>query len=64
MDLNTARSIVTVVAFVMFIGLIFWAYSARRKDAFAEAANLPFADNEAEDLETQSGSAEVKGLRQ
>ena len=64
MDLNTVRSIVTVVAFAMFIGLIWWAYSARRKDAFAEAANLPFADNDAEDPETKGGSAEVKGMRQ
>jgi cytochrome c oxidase cbb3-type subunit 4 len=29
---------------VAFIGLIFWAYSSKRKKSFDEAANLPFAD--------------------
>jgi len=39
-----ARSVITVVSFVTFLGIIWWAYSGRRKEAFAEAANLPFAD--------------------
>jgi cytochrome c oxidase cbb3-type subunit 4 len=29
-----------------FIGLCIWAYSRKRKKAFDEAANLPFADEE------------------
>ncbi len=39
-----ARSIVTVASFISFIGIIWWAYSGRRKQDFAEAAQLPFAD--------------------
>ena len=42
MDINTLRSIATVAAFATFIGIIWWAYSGRRKEEFAEAANLPF----------------------
>ena len=42
MDINTLRSIVTVTGLVTFIGIIWWAWSKRRTDDFAEAANLPF----------------------
>ncbi len=40
-DVNTLRSLVTVVSFVTFIGLIIWVF---RKNAaeYDEAANLPF----------------------
>lgn len=36
-------SITTVVAFVAFVAIVLWAYSSRRKAAFDEAANAPFA---------------------
>jgi cytochrome c oxidase cbb3-type subunit 4 len=36
-------SITTVVSFVVFLGIVMWAYSKRRQPAFAEAANAPFA---------------------
>jgi len=42
MDINLLRSIVTVVAFVVFIGIVFWAWSRRNKARFDEAARLPF----------------------
>jgi cytochrome c oxidase cbb3-type subunit 4 len=37
-DLNDVRSIVTVASFLVFIGIVWWAYSARRRGAFDEAA--------------------------
>ena len=46
MDINTLRSIVTVVAFVAFIGIVLWAYSARSKAAFEQAARLPFDEED------------------
>ncbi|MCG7496337.1 CcoQ/FixQ family Cbb3-type cytochrome c oxidase assembly chaperone [Vibrio sp. Of7-15] len=46
MDVGTIHSIWTVVLFVSFIGIVFWAYSKRRKASFEEAANLVFADEE------------------
>jgi cytochrome c oxidase cbb3-type subunit 4 len=46
MDINTLRSIITVVAFAAFIGIVLWAYSDRTKAAFEEAARLPFDDDE------------------
>ena len=42
MDINLLRSIVTVVAFVVFIGIVFWAGSRRNQADFDEAAQLPF----------------------
>ena len=42
MDINTLRSIVTVAALICFLGIVAWAWSARKKSDFEEAANLPF----------------------
>ena len=42
MDINDLRSILTVLAFATFMGIVVWAYSRRRRAAFEEAANLPF----------------------
>lgn len=46
MDINDMRSIVTVLAFATFIGIVLWAYSGRRRAAFEEAAQLPFTEDE------------------
>jgi cytochrome c oxidase cbb3-type subunit 4 len=44
MEINDLRAWHTVVLLIAFVGIIFWAYSKRRKKSFDEAANLPFAD--------------------
>ena len=36
-------SAATVLSFVTFIGIVMWAYSRRRRAAFDEAADAPFA---------------------
>ena len=36
-------SATTVLAFVAFVGIVVWAFSSRRRQAFEEAANAPFA---------------------
>ena len=43
-----ARSLVTLASFISFIGIVWWAYSGRRKSSFDEAAQLPFADDDSE----------------
>lgn len=44
MELSTLlSSLLTVVSFVTFIGIVAWAYSRKRKRAFDDAANAPFA---------------------
>jgi len=42
MDINFLRSLMTVVAFIVFIGIVVWAWSSRNKARFDEAARLPF----------------------
>jgi len=44
MDLNLLRSVITVLAFASFIGIVWWAYRQRSKSGFAIAEQLPFAD--------------------
>ncbi len=34
----------TLLMFVIFVGIWAWAWSSKRKKAFKDAANLPFAD--------------------
>jgi len=46
MDINDLRGLSTLFLMIAFIGLCFWAYSKKRKTAFDEAANMPFADEE------------------
>jgi len=46
MDLNDLRTLITAISFVVFVGIVFWAYSSRQRSRFEEAANLPFADVE------------------
>lgn len=46
MDINILRSIITVVMFVMFVGIVIWAFSKRRKKDFEEAAHLPFDEDD------------------
>ena len=40
-DINTLRSLATVVSFVTFIGIVLWAWSRRHQERFDEAARLP-----------------------
>ncbi|MFT3816168.1 MAG: cbb3-type cytochrome c oxidase subunit 3 [Rubrivivax sp.] len=51
MDINDARVLTTVVSLVLFIGIMAWTWSARRRAGFDEAARLPFAD--ADDANTE-----------
>ena len=38
--------IYTLLMFIIFVGIWVWAWSSKRKKAFKDAANLPFADDE------------------
>ncbi|RTL48469.1 MAG: cbb3-type cytochrome oxidase subunit 3 [Rhodocyclaceae bacterium] len=57
MDINDLRSIFTVVTFIVFVGIIWWAYSSHRKQAFDEAAMLPFDDDEPQMGNGKAGNA-------
>ena len=36
----------TLALLIIFIGIVFWAWSGKRKEDFQEAANLPFEDDD------------------
>jgi cytochrome c oxidase cbb3-type subunit 4 len=46
MDIEVLRSIMTVVSFVTFIGIVLWAWSGNAGRAFEEAAQLPFEEDD------------------
>lgn len=60
MDINDLRSIVTVLAFMSFVGIVWWAYGKGARKGFDEAANLPFADDDAEVITDPSRKEERK----
>ena len=46
MDQALIQSIWTVVVLVLFVGIVIWAWSGKRKQSFDEAAHLPFDDED------------------
>lgn len=57
MDTGTVRGIIVIVLIIAFATLTLWAYSKRRKPDFDEAANLPFADEDEDNLPNRDTSA-------
>ena len=55
MDINLLRSIVTVVALLVFIGIVAWAWSSRNRARFDEAAQLPFAEEQGAEGASRGG---------
>jgi len=45
MDINTLRIAATVASFIVFVGIVVWAWSRRNEADFREAANLPFEED-------------------
>jgi cytochrome c oxidase cbb3-type subunit IV len=48
----------TVVVMVVFLAIVFWAWSGRRKESFNEAANIPLEEEDF--LQEEIKTAEVK----
>ena len=46
MDYSLIQSIWTVVVMVLFVGIVIWAWSGKRKQRFDEAANIPFSEDD------------------
>ena len=45
MDLTSAKAWMSVVMLVVFIGIVMWAYSSKRKKQFDEAARSVLEDD-------------------
>ncbi|MBY0557811.1 MAG: cbb3-type cytochrome c oxidase subunit 3 [Burkholderiaceae bacterium] len=50
--LDRASSVMTVISFITFAGILWWSLVHHKEADFAKAANLPFDD---EDTEAQHG---------
>ncbi|MDE3009306.1 MAG: cbb3-type cytochrome c oxidase subunit 3 [Pseudomonadota bacterium] len=46
MDFIALRSAFTLISFVVFLGIMWWAYSSRQSRGFSEAASIPFHEDE------------------
>ena len=46
MDINTVRESVTLASFVVFIGIVTWAWSGANRQRFEEDAQLPFEEDD------------------
>ena len=48
MDINDLRVIVTLLSFGVFAGIVRWAWTRSNRANFDEAAQLPFANDNAD----------------
>ena len=44
MSFTLFQSLWTIVVMIIFLGIVWWAFSSKRKSAFDEAARVPFED--------------------
>ena len=54
MDFTLIQSLWSIVVMITFLGIVFWAYSSKRKSDFDEAAHLPFDDESPSDTHKPS----------
>ncbi len=50
MDVNTMRSVVTVVFLAIFLAIVAWAYSRKNRHDFEDAAAVPFLDEDTAEI--------------
>lgn len=58
MSFGLLQGLLTILLMVLFVGIVFWAYSSRQKKRFDEASMLPFADEEKGRGERRKGDNE------
>jgi cytochrome c oxidase cbb3-type subunit 4 len=46
MDGAMMNSVMTVISFLVFVGIIYWAYSGKNKARFEQLARLPIDNDE------------------
>ena len=56
--MDDVRIVLTVLSFLVFVGIVAWAYSRRRRRDFDEAANLPFSGHDFGTQDDQKRSKE------
>jgi cytochrome c oxidase cbb3-type subunit 4 len=45
MDMNILLVAVTIISFIVFVGILIWVWRNRNTSDFKDAANLPFKED-------------------
>ena len=53
MDYGTLRGVIALIILALFIIIVAWSYSKKRKSSFDEAANSIFEDDNKEEINKQ-----------
>ena len=53
---DSASSIMTLVSFITFCGILLWTFALRKNADFAVQAALPFADDAADEVANQAAN--------
>ncbi|GHE83856.1 cbb3-type cytochrome oxidase subunit 3 [Thalassotalea profundi] len=53
MDYGTLRGVITLIILTLFIIIVIWSYSKKRKSAFDKAANSIFEEDHKEETNKQ-----------
>ena len=49
MNFGLLQGIWTIIVMIVFVGIVVWAWSGKRKKDFDDAASIPFRDDDAPD---------------
>lgn len=60
LDYITLSTLMTVVMMIVFVTIVAWAYSGKRRAQFDEAARVPLEDGAAPDYEHSNGTSREK----
>lgn len=53
--MNSIQAVWTVTAFIIFIGILIWAFSSKRRNDFFEASLLALDEDDVKKIESKSG---------
>lgn len=53
MDYGTLQGIWTIIVMIVFLGIVIWAWSGKRKQEFKDASNIPFKEEDNDGSKTQ-----------
>ena len=59
MDHGLAQGFITLLTFLVFVGICVWAYRPANRSRFDEDAQLPFEDDEIDARTTKASEMEV-----
>lgn len=59
MDYGTLRGLIALLIFALFIIIVVWSYSKKRKDSFDDAANSIFDEDNNEKVNKQETNKNV-----